>query len=66
MVSGIIHLPKAAALWTFVPIKGFGGAYSSKILCKIIVRINIFVEYAQRGVATKLLVNGVTFFLGNY
>ena len=50
MVAGTINLPETAALWTFVPIDGFGGANSAVPLYKVFVRTNVFVGYAQVGV----------------
>ncbi|KAK0144590.1 Retrovirus-related Pol polyprotein from transposon 412 [Merluccius polli] len=65
MVAGTINLPETAALGTFVPIEGFGGAYSAVPLYKVFVRTNVFVGYAQVGVVSGLPVKGITFLLGN-
>lgn len=61
MVEGTIELPETAALGTFVPIEGFGGASSAVPLYRMFVRTNIFVGYADVAVAPELPVKGVTF-----
>lgn len=65
IVAGTIDLPEASALGTFVPIKGFGGAYSAVSLHRAFVRTNIFVVHAKVAVVPELPVKGVTFLLGN-
>lgn len=65
MVAGTIGLSEVAASGTFVPKKKFWECIQNCYIIKIFVRTNIFVGYAQVGLASELLVKGVTFPLGN-
>lgn len=65
MIAGTIELPETAALGTFVPVEGFGGAYRAVPLYTVFVKTNVFVGYAQVGMVSELPVQGVTFLLGN-